>query len=55
MVGTISTVGRDDDEIARMLSQKTNNALRRILPVEGNVIDFESELDQRFGWRISLF
>ena len=55
MVDTISPVGRHDDEVARMLPQKAYNALRGILPVEVNVIDFESEFGQGFGWWIILF
>ena len=55
MVSTISTVGRDDDEINRMLPKKMHDALRRILPLKANVVDFESEFSQCVGLRIILF
>ena len=51
----IAALGRKHDEIAGMLAQKTDDTLRRLSPLDGAVVNFNSKLGRDLPWRSALF
>jgi hypothetical protein len=54
MLDAVSTVGRENEKIRPMLAEIVGDALRRFLPLEANVTDFNPEFGPELPWWIPL-